>query len=179
MDYKAKFEKLLADLQANPSALQAFMTNPQPVLEAEGIPLVESMADAVATSQGPTLAAAAAATDYQLRVETQWWGVDFIMNEDLTQAVINGGILEQAIADLVASGLTVAGVVLRPIAVVIAAAFSAVMVAKIVPIKLADQGKGVHWPITWLQWGVLLAAVPGGPAAVAAAMLLVVHPLAN
>lgn len=179
MDYDAKFGKLFADLQADPSALQAFITNPQPVLEAAGIPLVESMAGAVATSQGPTLAAAATAPDYQLRVETQWWGVDFILNEELTQAIINGRILEQAIADLLASGLDVIGIIARPLAVVIAAAFSAVMVSKIIPVKLADKGKGVHWPITWLQWAGVIAAAPGGPGAVALAMQAFIYPFPN
>ena len=50
---------------------------------------------------------------------------------------------------------------------------------KIAQINMANNGKGVHWPITWAQWGVILASAPGGPGAIVIASAAVIHPLRN
>jgi hypothetical protein len=54
---------------------------------------------------------------------------------------------------------------------------AAIFEAKIAEIKIINKGKGVHWPISWLQWGILLAAVPTGPVGIVGAGLVFVHPL--
>ena len=180
MDFEAKFKRMFTKLQADSSALQAFISNPQPVLEAEGIPTVESLAGIVAASQvaGAT-ASRAAGRNYRLDVETKWWGVDFIMNEDLTQAIATGAIVGPPLAALFSSALAVAGIVTGPVAAVIGAGFATAIALKIVQIKFTDEGQGVYWPVSWIQWGGVIAAVPAGPGGVVAALIVFIHPIAN
>jgi hypothetical protein len=179
MDYDKQFDEMYAKLKTNPSKLQAFLSNPQPVLEAAGIPLVEASVAGRETSpkMGMAAAAATAQRKYKLDVKKHWWGLDFVMNEDLTQAVATGAIVGPPLVALITSSFAVAGIVTGPVAGVIAAGFALGFGIKIVQIKLTDKGKGVRWPVTWVQWGTLAAAVPGGPATVLGAMILFLHPL--
>jgi hypothetical protein len=183
MDFEAQFKGMFTKLQADPSALQAFISNPQPVLEAEGIPTAESFAGTVAASQELGVAGATASratgSNYRLDVETKWWGVDFIMNEDLTQAIATGAIVGPPLAALFSSALAVAGIVTGPVAAVIGAGFATAIALKIVQIKFTDQGQGVYWPVSWIQWGGVIAAVPAGPGGVVAALIVFIHPIPN
>lgn len=181
-DFEARFMRLFTSLQADSSALQSFISNPQPVLEAEGIPIVESLTGPLVSPDGSGIfgdTTALATAGDQLRVKKHWWGVDLIMNEELTQAIATGAIVGPPLAGLVSSGLAVASVVTGPVAALIGAAFATAITVKIVQIKLTDKGKGVHWPITWIQWAGVVAAVPAGPGGVVAALIAFIHPIRN
>ena len=180
--FEARFMRLFTSLQADPPALQSFISKPQAVLEAEGIPIVESLTGPLVNSEGSGIFGdtTTLATDGpQLRVNKHWWGVDFIMNEELTQGIATGAIVGPPLAALVAGGLALGSVITGPVAAVVGAGFATAMAAKIVQIKLTDKGKGVHWPITWIQWAGVIAAVPGGPGGIVAALIVFIHPLRN
>jgi hypothetical protein len=168
MDNNAKFAALIGDLGNDAAALQRFFENPLPELKTAQIPLIEA-ADALGTT----------GTNYQLTISKHWWGVDFKMNEDLTQAIATGAIAGPALTSLITSALAVAGILTGPVAGLIAAAFATAFALKIIQIKLTDHGKGVHWPITWAQWAAAVVAAPMGPAGIVAAILVFIHPVAN
>jgi hypothetical protein len=102
-----------------------------------------------------------------------WWGCDFNMNEKLTEKFAEGvgttGEIEAAIAESA-----------EPYGAAIAAGLKAAFILKKAEIELVDDGKGVHWPMTWPQWSDLVAgAGAGGPNGVQTAAMLHVHPLRN
>jgi hypothetical protein len=115
----------------------------------------------------------------QITASVHWWGVDIVMNEKLTQDIISGVTGTGTIGGLIAAALGAAGVVTGGIATLIGAGIAAVVGIKVAQIKITNNGNGVHWPITWVQWAALLAAVPGGPAAILAAGALFLHPVRN
>lgn len=190
-----KFNMLAADFEKNPAALQAFLENPRPVLEAAGIPMVREWSIPPELQQTPAelqvaiekakplideaakmltarprLAAAPGAAN--LRVRLHWWGVDFIMNEKLTEDVIEGIGMSGPFAAVVVAALGYAGVLTGGLADAVAAILAVTIELKRWQVKLVNKGKGVHWPVTWAQWVVL---VPGG---VGGAMLWL-HPVRN
>lgn len=133
----------------------------------------------LAYDEAPMARRAVSATSEQISASVHWWGVDIVMNEKLTQDIISGITGTGAIGGLIASALGAAGVVTGGIATVIGAGIAAVVALKIAQIKITDNGNGVHWPITWLQWAALLAAVPAGPAGILAAGAVFLHPIRN
>jgi len=122
---------------------------------------------------------AALSSGEQVSASAHWWGVDIVMNQKLTQDIIDGLTGGGALAGAITSALGAAGIITGGIATVIGAAIAGIVALKIAEIKIVNNGKGVHWPITWVQWAALLAAVPGGPAAVIAAGLIFIHPVRN
>jgi len=114
-----------------------------------------------------------------ITAKTHWWGVDIHMNEKMTSDIVNGLTGTGAIATAVATALGAASVVTAGVAGVVAAGLAAVFAAKIEQIKITDGGAGVHWPISWLQWAALVAALPGGPVGVTGAGIVFLHPLRN
>ena len=162
---RARIKPVLSKLRDNPSALRDFVSNPRPTLEAAGIPTEEI--------------SPAGAANWSCDVELKWWGVEFIMNEALTQAIAIGAVPVGVLGSFVAASMAAAGLLTGPIAAVAGTGFAMCVTIKVAQIKLVDQGNGVYWPITWLQWATVIAAVPLGPVGVAAAFTLVVHPLAN
>lgn len=178
--FQPAFERLFADIQADPARLAAFFANPQPYLVEAGIPVLPEAPPATAPDGAPQAdTLQLGANGYQLDVQLKWWGIDLVMNETLTQAIATGAILGGPLASLIASAIAASGLVAAPVAAVIGAAIGTAIAAKIVEIKLVSQGNGVHWPITWPQWAPVIGAVPYGPAAVLAALLVFIHPLAN
>ena len=115
----------------------------------------------------------------QITASVHWWGVDIVMNEKLTQDIIAGVTGTGTVGGLIAAALGAAGVVTGGIATLIGAGIAAVIGVKVAQIKITNNGNGVHWPITWVQWAALLAAVPGGPAAILAAGAIFLHPIRN
>lgn len=115
----------------------------------------------------------------QVSIKKHWWGVDIIMNEKMTQDIIHGITATGPVGGAIAAAFGAAGIITGGVATVIGAGIAAVVAVKVAQIKITDNGKGVHWPITWLQWGALLAAIPGGPAGIAAAGVLFLHPIRN
>lgn len=112
-------------------------------------------------------------------VKSHWWGIDIILNEKLTTDIIAGTAATGSVATALGAALSVAGIVTGGVATLIGAALAAAFSLKVAELKIADNGKGVHFPITWPQWGALLAGVPAGVAGVVAALLLFIHPLRN
>jgi hypothetical protein len=102
-----------------------------------------------------------------------------IMNEDLTQAIATGAISGPPLASLVAAALAATSVVTGTVAALLGTAFAAALAFKIVQIKLTDQEKGVHWPISWLQWLAVAVAILGGFATILIAILAFFHPVPN
>ena len=133
----------------------------------------------LAYDEAPMMRRAASGTAEQITATVHWWGVDINMNNKLTEDIISGITGTGAVGGLIASALGAAGVVTGGIATVIGAGIAAVVAIKIAQIKITNNGNGVHWPITWVQWAALLAAVPGGPAAILAAGALFLHPIRN
>ncbi|MFC1535419.1 hypothetical protein ACFL7M_18890 [Thermodesulfobacteriota bacterium] len=149
-----KWAALNAKLRDDPTKLSSFYDNPVPVLEAAGIEMVHL----------PPAQIGAESTGESLKVTSHWWGQNFIMNEKLTDDIVKGIEGIGAVARLIcaASG----------VGTVIAAAIATGFVLKKVEIQIVDNGKGVHWPITWAQWATILG---GGVSAV----MLFIHPLRN
>jgi hypothetical protein len=175
MTLEEKFEQLLKKAEAG-SGREAFFANIQTELRDAAIPLVETINGTAGTVDK---APAVADTNYQCTIDPHWWGIDIIMNEDLTQAIATGAIVGPPLAALVSGALAFAGVLTGPLAAVVGGAFATALALKTVQIKLTDQGQGVHWPISWLQWAAVLAAVPAGPPGIVAAIILFFHPVPN
>lgn len=115
----------------------------------------------------------------RVTVELKWWGIDINMNNAFTENVVHGITGAGGVAGVVAAALGAAGVVTGGVATVIGAGLAAIFGIKIAQINITNNGKGVHWPISWAQWGAILASAPGGPGAIVAAGALVIHPLRN
>jgi len=184
-DLQTKFDQLLAAQTDK----EAFFANPVAELQKAGIPVLPTIAipaEAQHVMQNAlpqvNLMQAFAVTASQSEVitaKTHWWGVDIHMNEKMTSDIVNGLTGTGAIATAVATALGAASVVSAGVAGVVAAGLAAVFAAKIEQIKITDGGAGVHWPISWLQWAALVAALPGGPVGVTGAGIVFLHPLRN
>jgi hypothetical protein len=190
MSEEEKFAALQAKLEKDPAEEQAFEQDPLPQLKAAGILLLPTIAAPVpaqtllheagielASSVG--MAAARLAAAEKISARKHWWGVDVVMNEKLTQDVIIGLEAGGPLGTLIGSALAVAGIVTGGVATLIGAAFAAILCVKKTEIKIVDNGEGVHWPISWLQWLVLLNYVPMGPAGIVAAGMVIIHPVRN
>jgi hypothetical protein len=165
---------MLAKLKLDVSNLEKFNNDPKSFLETAGIPIIvdsASIQSSVYNSIGANVSG--------LSVESYWWGVDIEMNEEITQGIITGMIPAGTLGPLIASALATAGIMAGPLAALIGAAFATVFALKAAEIKLVNGGKGVHWPISWLQWGAVIAAIPGGPTAIVAAIVIFIHPIRN
>lgn len=115
----------------------------------------------------------------QISIEKNWWGFSIVMNEKLTQDVINGVIASGPLATAIAAAMGAAGVVTGGIATAIGAAFAAAFALKTAEIKMIDNGNGVKIPVTWIQLAAVLASVPTGPAGIIAAIMVFIHPIRN
>ena len=120
------------------------------------------------------LAAAAHVT-----VGRHWWGLNIRMDQQVTQDLIDGVTPAIALGPVFAGALAVSGVLSGGFVAIVGGALSLVVAAKIAQIKITNRRKGVHWPITWVQWALLLSVVPLGPAAWAGAAMALVHPVRN
>jgi hypothetical protein len=175
--FEEKFKKLLNE-KIKLGEKQNFFDNIISELSHAEIPLIENLTYGV-NSTPPTQSDVSNPSDYSITVESHWWGLDLIMNEDATQAVINGSLVGPLLTSGIAAAFAAATIITPVVAGAIGAAFAAALGAKTLQMRLTDKGNGVHWPITWLQWGTLILAAPGGPPAVLAALLLFFHPLPN
>lgn len=168
---QTKFNNLVRRLQANPTEMKAFETDPVSVLREEGIPLVSSFVT------GPHSQVAPAAE--HVSVSRHWWGYDIKMSDKLTEDIIQGVTGAGAIGSLVTSAFAAAATIPPPVGPLLAGAVGTACTLKVTEIKSVNNGNGVSWPITWPQFATLVAAVPGGPPAVAAALMVFVHPVRN
>ncbi len=160
--YQQKFETLLAKLGQG-AEWQAFLNNPKPYLDQAGIPLVDQTED-----PDPMLPTASSSG---LTIQKKWWGQNWIMDETLTQNIVDGIEGSGALAEALGATLGVGEILALPIVLG--------LLTKVGAIKLADKGKGVCWPISWFQWAVLAASFPGGPAGIAVAAEGVLWPKGN
>jgi len=125
------------------------------------------------------MARAKAAERERITVSKRWWGIDIVMNDKLTQDVIAGVEGGGALAAGITSAFATASVITGGAAAVIGVALAAIFAAKVFEIKVIDNGKGVHWPISWPQWAALIGSAPAGPTAIVAVAMVVLHPLRN
>ncbi|MBE2258675.1 MAG: hypothetical protein H6942_00140 [Candidatus Accumulibacter sp.] len=186
-----KFSDLMSQVNATEESRAAFMADPLPKLKAAGIPLLPTVSIPVEaqTTMGAlnvpvgidavAAVAARAAPGEVITASTHWWGVDIKMNEKMTQDIITGVTAAGPVGGAIAAALGAAGAVTGGIATAIGAGIAAVVALKVAQIKITDNGSGVHWPISWPQWAALLASVPTGPAGIAAAGVIFLHPLRN
>ncbi len=181
--YEQSFANLWASLRSNPAAKLGFEENPVLTLTQAGIPGITAWSHTLDSqpkfSGAQSLQPALAVAGEKIDVEVNWWGIDFIMNEKLTQDVIAGTTAGGALGTLIGAALGAAGVVTGGIATLIGAALASAFSLKVAEMKIVNNGNGVHWPVTWLQWAPVLAAVPGGPATILAALMVFVHPVRN
>jgi hypothetical protein len=155
--------------------MNAFYENPLPVLEAAGIEAALVPPAEIGEVKG-LQSVKKASTRESFRVKKYWWGQKFIMNEKLTSDIVEGVEISGGIAGLVEPVLVAASIVTEGTAAIIGAGLALVFIAKRAEIKMVDNGKGVYWPITWVQWGILAASVTGGPVAFSIAAAAVLHP---
>lgn len=101
------------------------------------------------------------------------------MNAKLTDDIINGIAAGGALAGLISTAFGFLSFITAGMAGVIGAGIAAIVAAKVAQIKITNNGKGVHWPITWVQWAALVAAIPTGPGGIVAAGMLFLHPVRN
>lgn len=165
--------KSFSELWSDPVARQALQSNPVVALTEAGIPTMTAWSEALGTKS------AATKSGEKIDATTHWWGFDIVMNEKLTQDIIDGTVGVGTLGPLVAAALGAAGIVTGGVATLIGAACAAAFGLKVAEIKIVNNGKGVHWPITWLQWAAVLAAVPSGPGGLIAAIMLFIHPVRN
>jgi|GEM_PF-2893605 len=180
-----KFASIKNSLTQDPGAMQAFLTNPAPTLAQAGIPCVEKFSyakryqstQALATRSTGASDSTGANEGESLKVKWHWWGIDFVMNEKLTQDIIDGTTTTETLTGILAEALVAARVITGPVGTVIGGAIAAVMKLKALIIKIANNGNGVHWPITWLQWAALI--LPPTPDQVFLKASLIVIPFRN
>lgn len=166
MTHEEKFAALMDRCDHDPVASQAFKNDPLSALQAADIPLVATPVPLADDGEHFT-------------VTKHWWGVDFRMNEKLTQDVISGATGTSALTGIIAAALAATGIVAAPIVTALGGGLAAVFLLKKAEIEIADNGHGVHWPITWLQWSLLLSAAPLGPPTIITFALAIIHPLRN
>ncbi|MGB3467948.1 MAG: hypothetical protein WBA74_21865 [Cyclobacteriaceae bacterium] len=157
------------------SDIEQILKNEKPVLAQMGME-VETEAPKIMSRNAKSTTLV---SSDEVTVELEWWGINIITNEKLTQDIISGTTATGAVGKMIAAAFGAAGVVTGGVASLIGAAVAAIFALKIAQIKLTDNGKGVHWPISWLQWGALLAAVPTGVAGIVAAGMVFIHPIRN
>jgi hypothetical protein len=178
-----KFAVLQAKLARDPAAKKEFQENPLPQLEAAGIPLLPAIAtppsvQALVTGANIGSRAIVVAGE-EISVNSHWWGIDVVMNEKLTQDIITGLTASGALGGIIGGAIGAAGIVTGGVATVIGGAIALIIAAKTAEVKIVDNGKGVHWPISWPQWAALIAALPMGVAGIVAAGMAFIHPLRN
>ncbi len=115
----------------------------------------------------------------KMTITKHWWGIDFKMNDALTQAVVKGIKGTGPIATVIVAELAAAGILTGGVATIIGAGIAAVIAVKILQLRKANKGKGVHLPISWPQWATLLAGVSMGPSGVLGAGAAFIHPVGN
>ncbi|TXF87758.1 hypothetical protein FUA23_17665 [Neolewinella aurantiaca] len=145
----------------------------------QGLESSQQFHEQVLGTNAPNALLDSAATGEQISASVHWWGVDIVMNEKLTDDIINGITGGGAVGSAIAAAFGAAGVVTGGVATAIGAAIGAIVALKIAEIKIVNNGSGVHWPITWPQWALLLAALPAGPAGIITAGMAFIHPLRN
>lgn len=173
MTNEEKFASLMTRLDQDAAAKEAFQKDPVAVIKEAGIPLVEE------PPETPELTAEALAAAEKIVVKKKWWGLVIVMNEKATQDVIDGVSAGGPLAGAIAAAFGAAGIVSGGVAAAMGAGFAAAFALKVAEIKIVNDGKGVNWPITWLQWGAVAAAVPGGPASIVGAIMVFIHPVRN
>lgn len=187
-NYEKCFEEFMSSLTTD-QAKQDFYNDPIKYLSDLGIPLVSSFdaskskiavdfSDPLVQSNffKENVQAAIDVNGAQLTIDRHWWGIDFILNEELTQLLIHFDDTDN-IAAIITTGI--GAIISGPAAAALGMGFAIALMAKREQIKFVNKGKGVYFPITWAQWGGLLSQAFGGVTALVAAILVLVHPFSN
>ncbi|GAA6137108.1 hypothetical protein NBRC116583_08550 [Arenicella sp. 4NH20-0111] len=177
MSDEKKLEELKAHLEDNPKVLKAFLDNPMTARIATKLGLT---GDKEFVPPGPTMPSIPAQPDTsgeKAWIEEYWWGIEIHTNEKLTDNIVDGVTVGAPLSALIVAVLTASGLLTAGAGTVIGAAFGAAFAAKTAQIKMVHNNNGVYWPITWLQWGAVLAAAPGGPVSLSTAIMAFIHPV--
>lgn len=177
-----KFAQLLAKLEKDPAAMAAFQKNPVAVLKAEGIatpPTLKGVNTKATRTTATTNSARSTRAFSGVVVGKHWWGLDIIMTEPATQKLIDGATSTSTLGEFMAAALDAANVVSGGVAGVVGSGLALIVEAKVAQVKLVNKGRGVHFPISWVQWGLLASSTATGPSGVLATGVVFVHPAAN
>jgi hypothetical protein len=180
MTNQEAFHELMANLKRDPEKLALFYQTPTVFLEEAGIPVFEKPSDVPGGIEKPAIKTpvkAMAATS-GFHVITHWWGLTFVMDENITNKIAIGEAGLASLGPIIAAGLVASGSVTGPVGSLISASFAAAFALKATEIKLIDGGKGVYWPITWPQWGLVLVNATMPPMLVTT-IATFIHPLPN
>jgi hypothetical protein len=139
-------------------------------------PIVMAM-EASGSNEQPVVAMAmetSSSDGEQIIVNSHWWGYDIVMNQKLTEDIIEGLTTTEALTGIISAALVAAGVVTGGIAVIVGGAIAGTALLKAFEIKIANNGKGVHWPVTWPQQ--VYISQSGDPIG---SVILFLHPFRN
>ncbi len=159
-----------AHLEDNPKVLKAFLDNPMTARIATKLGLT---GDKEFVPPGPTMPSIPAQPDTsgeKVWIEEYWWGIEIHTNEKLTDNIVDGVTVGAPLSALIVAVLTASGLLTAGAGTVVGAAFA----AKTAQIKMVHNHNGVYRPITWLQWGAVLAAAPGS---LSTAIMAFIHPV--
>jgi hypothetical protein len=99
MENQQAFQELHSSLNKDPEELQRFY---QDFLKKAGIPVFDKPADVPGgidkSSPAKKAAARAKATAKEFSVIVRWWGITFVMNEQLTNKIATGHVAIGALA---------------------------------------------------------------------------------
>lgn len=191
LNFEKTFDEFFRAMQEGEK--QEFFSNPVPHLNKLGIPFVSSFdstgIEITVDFSDPLIQSRFFEKDEkiianlkgaQCRVTTSWWGINFIFNKELTDAVVLGLITVIELSEAVALACASAGVAVpAQVAAIAFSAFAVVCLAKALQIKYTDNGKGVYFPITWIQWSSIIASASLGPGTLVPMIAAVVHPFPN
>ena len=186
-----KFSELTSNLKTQGTEqLEKFLENPLPALCESDILLLQAIVlpvEAQSSLEVVQLKEANTAIGVSvpgndvtepISVKWRWWGVDIIMDQETTEKISKGLFEKNSLGSMLTTALAAMGVG-SVIATVLGTVFALCFIEKSWQMKVTNKGKGVHWPISWIQWSMIICAVPAGPIAIALNAALYFHPVAN
>jgi hypothetical protein len=184
-----KFEALLDKLRSSNGGLAAFQTDPLSMLRNERIDLIsetdllgkdrnvlQDNAPPHGSSSRGIRPHGETKESERIWADMNWWGIRIYLNDPVCKDIGIGSLTGSGLTGLCGGALVGAGIVTAGAAAVVGAVVGAIIILKNAEIALANNGKGVFFPISWLQWAPILALFPGSPPSLAAAAILI-HPL--
>lgn len=178
MSSEENLDELKAHLEKNPKVLKAFQDNPATARLIAKLGLGRGKEWVPPGPKLPYAAPEQPDTDgEEIWAEKYWWGFEIHTNEKMTDNIVDGVTVGGPLSAAIVATLTALGLVTGGVGTAVGAAFAAAFALKTAEIKIVHNHKGVYWPVTWLQWAAVLAAAPGGPGSLSAAIMAFIHPV--
>lgn len=165
-------EDLMSQVSNSEEAAKEFAANITERLLEANIPVIENYYPSLEQSL-------ASLTNDGMSMTKHWWGVDLIMDETITNKIVNGLTSAGQITGPISTLFSAYCPPLAPFATAAAAGCAAACFLKKAIIQSVDNGNGVHWPMTWPQIATIVAAIPTGPAGILSAWMVFIQPFAN